>query len=503
MLGIRTGPANAHPVEPNAMSSSRCLESELLQRVVQGENAELSPASELSLAFLAARMTDGVVIADAVGRITYCNAAFARLINRSVADIVGSAVAELLETASGAEFFQQQRNRRGGSSEPYELSWLRSGAKSMVTQVLPSPLFDVEGGFAGSVAIIVDNAEQQRNSEELAVAKFILDQNAIVLYRARMEDGLPIEYVSGNVAYFGYAVDQFKSGAVTFADIVHEGDRRRILDQLYEHITRGNREFVQQYRVLTARGEVVWVEDRVFVRDIAHGAGMYLEGVITDVTERHRAEERLRQALTQTVGAIAATIDKRDPYTAGHQRRVAHLARILAQRLTLSADQTEGVYLGALVHDVGKIAVPVDILARPGRLCPEEFALVRTHVRAGVDVLKDVEFPWPIVDMVAQHHERLDGSGYPAGLSGHEIRLESRIIAVADVFESMSTHRPYRPALAVDVAIGELLRGRSTLFDADVVDACLATVRANAGDPRALWAPIELGRASSSTFGAS
>jgi HD-GYP domain-containing protein (c-di-GMP phosphodiesterase class II) len=120
--------------------------------------------------------------------------------------------------------------------------------------------------------------------------------------------------------------------------------------------------------------------------------------------------------------------------------------------------------------------------------------LVKTHVRAGVDVLQDVVFPWPIIDMVAQHHERLNGSGYPAGLSGDSIRLEARIIAVADVFESMSTHRPYRPALAVDVALDELSRGRATLFDSDVVDACLAIARAHAVDQSALWAALERGR---------
>jgi PAS domain S-box-containing protein/putative nucleotidyltransferase with HDIG domain len=341
---------------------------------------------------------------------------------------------------------------------------------------------------------IADGLDPRLLIEELAVAKFILDQNGIVLYRARMEEGLPIEYVSGNVAHFGYSADQFKSGAVSFADVVHPDDRDRVLAELHDHVAHGRREFIQQYRIIAAQGAVLWIEDRTYVRDIAAGAGIYLEGIVTDVTERHRAQERLRQSLTQTIGAIAATIDKRDPYTAGHQRRVAALSRAIAEQLGLGADQTEGIYLGALVHDVGKMAIPVDILSRPGRLSFEEFALVKTHVRAGVDVLQDVVFPWPIIDMVAQHHERLNGSGYPAGLSGDSIRLEARIIAVADVFESMSTHRPYRPALAVDVALDELSRGRSTLFDSDAVDACLAIARAHAVDQSALWAALERGR---------
>lgn len=341
---------------------------------------------------------------------------------------------------------------------------------------------------------IADGEDPRLLREELAVAKFILDQNGIVLYRARMEEGVPIEYVSGNVAHFGYSAEQLQSGAVRFEDVVHPADRDRVFAELHDHVAHGRREFIQQYRIIAAQGAVLWIQDRTFVRDIADGAGIYLEGIVTDVTERHRAQERLRQSLTQTIGAIAATIDKRDPYTAGHQRRVAALSRAISEQLGLGADQTEGVYLGALVHDVGKMAIPVDILSRPGRLSFEEFALVKTHVKAGVDVLRDVIFPWPIIDMVAQHHERLNGSGYPAGLSGDSIRLEARIIAVADVFESMSTHRPYRPALAVDVALEELSRGRSILFDADAVDACFAIARAHAGDQAALWAALERGR---------
>ena len=341
---------------------------------------------------------------------------------------------------------------------------------------------------------IADGADPRLLRKELAVAKLILGQHGIVLYRARLEEGLPIEYVSGNIAHFGYSADQLQSGAVRFEDVVHPADRDRVLTELHDHVAHGRREFIQQYRIIAAHGAVLWIEDRTFVRDIADGAGIYLEGIVTDVTERHRAQERLKQSLTQTIGAIAATIDKRDPYTAGHQRRVAALSRAIAEQLGLGTDQAEGVYLGALVHDVGKMAIPVDILSRPGRLSFEEFALVKTHVRAGVDVLRDVVFPWPIIDMVAQHHERLNGSGYPAGLSGDSIRLEARIIAVADVFESMSTHRPYRPALAVEVALDELSRGRSTLFDADAVDACLAIARAHAGDQSALWEALDNGR---------
>ena len=468
----------------------------MLRRVQGMDVAAASPADELSLALLAGRMTDGVVILDASARIRFCNPSFSRLINRPSRNITSVPVFELLDPVGRAMFISQWSSRGRGSADPYLLTWIRGDGGAVRTHILPLPLFDAGGDFDGSVAIIIDATAQDVLADELATAKTIIEQSSNVLYRARLEDGFPIEYVSGDVSHFGYAPDSLLSGAVGFADIVHEDDRPRVLADLERHIALGHREFRQHYRALTAGGQTLWVEDHVFLRKVADGAGVYLEGIVTDVTEARRAKDSLHQALTQTIGAIAATIDKRDPYTAGHQRRVADLSRAIALRLGLGSDRVEGIYLGALVHDVGKLAIPVDILTRPGRLGPEEFALVKTHVLAGVDVLKDVTFPWPITDMVAQHHERLDGSGYPGNLVGDAICLEARIIAVADVFESMSTHRPYRPALSVEQALLELSRGRSTLFDPTVVDACTAIVAERGGEPHGFWSSLESDRVS-------
>ncbi|HUX74213.1 MAG TPA: HD domain-containing phosphohydrolase [Steroidobacteraceae bacterium] len=449
------------------------------------------PTAHLPLAYLAARMTDGIVILDAQGRLQFCNAAFGRLLDRPVDGLYQSALADLLDGASKQRFGAAWQDRHRGGADPYQLTWLRADGAAVPTRVLPSPLFDPAGNFNGAIAIVVDAAAPTQAKEDLAVAKFILEQSSIVFYRARLHEGLQIDYVFGDVAHYDYSIQQIRSGARKFEDIVHADDRQRVLGEKAGQVAQGHRDFVQRYRVWTGRGQLLWVEDHTYVRDVAGATAIHLEGVITDVTERHLAQHRLHKSLTQTIGAIAATIDKRDPYTAGHQRRVAELSRAIAARLGLTTEQAEGVYLGALVHDVGKIAIPAEILSRPGRLSAEEFALVKTHVQAGVDVLRDVAFPWPIAQMVAQHHERLDGSGYPAGLAGGAIRIEARIIAVADVFESMSTHRPYRPALLVDAALDELARGRSITFDAQVVDACTAIVRAHPAGADALWSSLE------------
>jgi putative two-component system response regulator len=188
--------------------------------------------------------------------------------------------------------------------------------------------------------------------------------------------------------------------------------------------------------------------------------------------------ERMKAALAATVNAIMRTLEKRDPYTAGHQFRVAGIAVAIARRMGLADSQLDGLRMGASLHDVGKVYVPSEILNRPGDLTTAEFALIKAHPEIGYDIVKDIDFPWPVARMLFEHHERLDGSGYPKGLRGEEILLEARIIAVADVFESMTSHRPYRPSLGRDVALAEIAAKRGTQFDPRVVDAFLEVAAA-------------------------
>ena len=182
--------------------------------------------------------------------------------------------------------------------------------------------------------------------------------------------------------------------------------------------------------------------------------------------------EGLLKVLNETVEAIAALYEKRDPYTAGHQRRVAQLACAIAREMGLPEEQVDGIRIIGVVHDIGKIAVPGDILSKPGRLSAEELNIVKTHPQVAYDVLRNLEFPWPVAETILQHHERLDGSGYPSGISGEDIILEARILCVADVVESMISHRPYRPALGLERALREIVRNKGVLYDPAVADAC-------------------------------
>ena len=191
----------------------------------------------------------------------------------------------------------------------------------------------------------------------------------------------------------------------------------------------------------------------------------------------HLVQERtaaLSEALLGIVNAMSVTVEKRDPYTAGHQFRVAKLAQAIAEEMGLPKQTVEGTYLAGIIHDIGKISVPAEILSKPSRLLEEEFSLIKKHSQTGYDILKTIKFLWPIPDIVLQHHERLDGSGYPQGLAGDDILVEARILAVADTVESMASHRPYRPELGLEIALEEIMQKRGKLYDEAVVDACIA-----------------------------
>jgi HD-GYP domain-containing protein (c-di-GMP phosphodiesterase class II) len=207
------------------------------------------------------------------------------------------------------------------------------------------------------------------------------------------------------------------------------------------------------------------------------GQIMYYDGIAEDITNRKENVERMRKALGATVQAIAMIVETRDPYTAGHQRRVADLARSIATEMKLPVDQIDGIRMAAAIHDLGKISVPADILSKPTKLTALEFSLIKTHSQSGYDILKDIDFPWPVARIVLEHHERMNGSGYPNGLTGDNLLMESRILSVADVVESMGSHRPYRPSLGIEAALEEIEKNRGTLYDNTVADACLRLFR--------------------------
>ena len=251
------------------------------------------------------------------------------------------------------------------------------------------------------------------------------------------------------------------------------------MDKAYTDSLREHASYQIEHRLLMKDGRVKYVLEKCETTFDGNGKPLRSLGTVQDVTASKYAERALReqqhmlqQALEGTVHTISVAIELRDPYTAGHQRRVADLACAIARVLGFDEARLLGLRLGAQIHDIGKIGVPAEILSKPSSLSPIELQMMQRHAVMGFDIVKDVKFPWPIAEIIYQHHERIDGSGYPQGLKGEAINLEARIVAVADVVESMVTHRPYRPALGMQAALDEIVGKRGVLYDAQVVDAC-------------------------------
>jgi HD-GYP domain-containing protein (c-di-GMP phosphodiesterase class II) len=236
-------------------------------------------------------------------------------------------------------------------------------------------------------------------------------------------------------------------------------------------------------RIVAKQGDLRWVRtltNPVFEAGIFAGA----RGVLFDISDRKTAEDVLRRtlddlskALGGVIHVLTAVTEQRDSYTAGHQRRVADLAQAIGREMGLAADRVEGLRMAGIVHDIGKISIPSEILTKPTRLTDIEFEIIKCHPQVGHDILCDVAFSWPLAEIVLQHHERMDGSGYPRGLKGQDLLPDARILAVSDVVEAMASHRPYRPSLGVDAALTEIEKNRGTLYDPDVVSACVNLFR--------------------------
>ena len=320
--------------------------------------------------------------------------------------------------------------------------------------------------------------------------RLLAENAADVIWTVNINDPTRLTFVSPSITkLIGYSVEEamakrrhevFTSGSLgiigrTMAETIGEG----LTSSGYQSESK-----TVELELIHKNGSRVPAEIKFSYLPWPDGRSAEILAVARDITERRKAEEmaknslqRLVKAMEDTLLAMARIVEIRDPYTAGHQRRVTQLACAIAEDENLPADQITGLRLAGLIHDVGKIRVPAEILTNPDGLSNAEFDIVKTHSSMGYEILKTLDLPWPIAKTVRQHHERLDGSGYPDGLSGDQIILEAKILAVADVVEAIASHRPYRPAYGIEKALEEISLNQGILYDIEAVDSCIKMFR--------------------------
>ncbi len=279
----------------------------------------------------------------------------------------------------------------------------------------------------------------------------------------------------------GFTLNEFTGKH--YLDFIHPDYRKDVERHYNTQFAKKVPNTYYEFLTYTKDGRELWLGQNVqLIIEENRVAGFQAVG--RDITERKHADEKirttmikLRKAMNGIIQAIELTVEARDLYTAGHQRRVSDLARAIADEMNLPKNTIEGIRIAGLLHDIGKVHVPAEILSKPGQISDVEFSIIQSHPRVGYEILKNIEFPWPVDEIVHQHHERIDGSGYPHGLSGDEILIEAKILAVADVVEAMSSHRPYRASPGIDSALEEIEKNRNILYDPEAVDACLRLFR--------------------------
>ena len=406
-------------------------------------------------------VADGVVVVDRQGYVVFSNPAAGSLFGSSPEELVGT----VFEYPVGdSRFFEIDLPRRAGGPGTAEMR-----------------ISETEWDGENCSIIAMRDITDRKRSEQLL--KESEERNRKILRSAM--DGIWIEDIQGhlldvNDAYCrmsGYSEQELLGMPISDLEAAES------TADVEEHIKNIKARGEDRFETLQRRkdGSIYDVEvSTVYIP----GEPGQIVAFLRDITDRKRAEEELLRtaeslniALTGTIRAMSRIVDLRDPYTAGHQKRMADLAGAIAEEMGMDEERADFIRLAGSIHDIGKISVPAEILSKPAKLSETEFNLVRVHPQTGYDMLKDVDFPWPIADVILQHHERFDGSGYPNGLKGDEMLPEARILAVADVVESMASHRPYRATLGLDSALEEIEKNRGVLYTPAVVDACIEIFR--------------------------
>lgn len=424
--------------------------------------------------FVLEHMSNPVLWVSAEGKINYANEAAVLILEYSKTELIGSKIFDIDDN-----FFEQNWPEYWEKTKKKKVFVIRSIYKAKSGKVFP-------------VEITANYMDYDREEYLCIVVKNLTEHQRVenALRRAEQEKTLILDSLSELVFYYdselktlwvnkaaGETAGEPPSNliGVSWEDIWKKLKVSKENHPVSEFIKTG--EF--QKKEVVSEDKKFWLVRIYPIKNIENQTVGIVE-IALDITQRKNAEgqrkislARTRRILEETVEALAATSERRDPYTAGHQRRVAQLACAIAREMGLAYEQVEGIRMAANIHDVGKVYVPAEILSKPTTLSGLEFSIIQTHPQIGYDILKEIEFPWPIASIVLQHHEKLDGSGYPNGLKGKDILIEAKILTVSDIVEAMASHRPYRAALGIEAALEEIKEEKKGIYDREIVSVCL------------------------------
>lgn len=427
---------------------------------------------------------DGVAIhSDGIYR--YLNPAAARILGaKSPEELIGTPMLNVIHPGQREAVAARVRaaTLEGQRLPPMEQRLIRLDGSEAYVESEGMPTTWV--GRPAVVAHFIDITERKRIQAELQAAeeRFRIAASVVndTIWEWDIAKGDHCRY-TGHQSVLGHALGAHVPDIAKWRALVHPEDVDRVIKSLEDALHSDAALWTAEYRFRRVDGTYAYVVDRAHIVRNSAGEPVRVVGAMIDTTSRRLAVEELvrsyrmlRKGMVSTIEAMARAVEMRDPYTAGHQRRVADLACAIATEMGLAAETVEGIRLAALVHDVGKIAIPGQFLTKPGALTETEFRIVQTHPEVGYEILSPIELSWPIARIALEHHEPVNGSGYPRGLKKNEVLLESRIVAVADVVEAMASHRPYRPRVGLDKALAEIASHSGELYDEDVVAACLS-----------------------------
>jgi PAS domain S-box-containing protein/putative nucleotidyltransferase with HDIG domain len=322
-----------------------------------------------------------------------------------------------------------------------------------------------------------ESLEKELRQTNSFLSNIIESSSAISIISTDLDQNI-VYWNQGAENIFGYKSGEMV-GKHKINKLYAEEESEKRIAEIRSEVFNNRNSLSTEIREVTKDRRCLWINMTLTPRFDENNNLIGILGIGEDITDRKKAEddrnrsiEKLRKALQGIIHAMEITVETKDPYTAGHQRRTAELATAIAREMKLSEDKIESIHMAGIIHDLGKIAIPGEILSKPGELNDIQISMIKTHPRVGYEILKNIDFPWPIAQIMLEHHERLDGSGYPDGIKGKKINLESKILAVADVVEAIISHRPYRAALGIKSALEEIESNRGKLYDPEAVDTC-------------------------------